>query len=985
MDAKSGHSISPVAGTANARLASPGQAQAQSTAPALQQRAPEGANSTKTKENRFPRRGLMRGLRRGLLYAWAALVLYATSALFNLYLLFFGENSPPPTLERIVTALALPNFLTRKDTPLWVDAISAAILLAVIAGYQWARKDDEAEKEWRLLPKIVPPLPSPVQTPKGAPFDLTVLPSPQHFIGREGTLNWLLGRLDSNSSPAVTALRGTAGIGKSTTANAVIQRLKGRYDGGIAVVLCEGLIDPVVVLRKALARFDPQRDEPKATDLSNLAEAARDLLGGKHALIVLDNVEPTLDLQSVVTPLRSAGGIVLLTARQVLPSEVVPDRDTHEVESLSSDEALELFAVSLGRSGHTELNADERKAALRIVNAVNHHTLAVQLAGAYAHKYKRPLAKLADELENPESAIKLPDQQTPEAVGKVFAQSTKNLAPEALQLFQALGAFATNELGQEAVLALAGGLRLPEPERHVDSLVALALVDKQLNPRMPEDADNERLRLHPLLHAFAKMGFDEWTQERRTIVLDALAEHFAAYVNATSAQAFAADERNIAGALEWAYKRREDDVVARLCLGMCTFWRDRWRILAARRYLPSGIEAAERIAAATGRREDHLRAADISLIYGEIVQNIGEVEEAKRIFQANLTKRHEQADRRGEGRVLVLLGERAYLDENEIEAETDYRRALELLAGEVDHESLNSRCDALVYLGELTENRGDFGAAQQYYDQGLGLSQQLHNTHTQSTILANQGRMALRQGHLDHAKDYYTRCLALAQEHEDGRAMAFSQLRLGDIALLFNRLDEAGSLFAECLEICSNKIHDPAGEGVALDRLGRIAQARGELGVAEGQYQRSLSIATAQNPRGKGEVLTDLGRLAQAHDDFAAAERWFTESLAVARRAGDRRNEGIVLMELGRLSEARGVTPEAIAYYRQGLEALVQVQDALHLPTVQIALGVLLASDPHTHDEGCVLLTEATQRYRTMGLPDEERARDVAQRLGCMQ
>ena len=280
-------------------------------------------------------------------------------------------------------------------------------------------------------------------------------------------------------------------------------RAEGRFADGVAVVLCQELTDAGEVLRRALARFDPARRQPEARDPAGLAEVARLLLGGKDTLIVLDNVEPALDIRAVIQPLREAGAHLLLTARQTLPHAVVPIEASRMLELLGEEDTLTLFARSMGLASADNLTGEQRAAAERIIAALGRHTLAVKLAGAYAADMRRDLDALADEMENPQRAIDLPSGETPHALALVFAESSNALPEATLRLFAGLAAFGAPEFGRRAALALGEGLGLPAPEASVYLLVLRALLRASTDEVMPDESDRERLRIHPLLRAFA--------------------------------------------------------------------------------------------------------------------------------------------------------------------------------------------------------------------------------------------------------------------------------------------------------------------------------------------------------------------------------------------------------------------------------------------------------------------------------------------------
>src|SRR5262249_32782863 len=159
--------------------------------------------------------------------------------------------------------------------------------------------------------------------------------------------------------------------------------------------------------------------------------------------------------------------------------------------------------------------------------------------------------------------------------------------------------FGAPEFGRTAALALGSGLGLPAPEASVYLLVLRALLRASTEDAMPDESDRERLRMHPLLRAFAASELSRWPENERRNASRAIARYYAEYRRAVPAAALAVDEENIIVALEWAHEAGGPDLVAALCDGMGIFWRVRWHTAASLRYLPWGAEAAEAIAART--------------------------------------------------------------------------------------------------------------------------------------------------------------------------------------------------------------------------------------------------------------------------------------------------------------------------------------------------------------------------------------------------
>src|SRR5262249_13648882 len=146
----------------------------------------------------------------------------------------------------------------------------------------------------------------------------------------------------------------------------------------------------------------------------------------------------------------------------------------------------------------------ERRAIDTIVAALGFHTLAVKLAAARAGQ--RDLATLAREYEaDPRLGVHLKDGTL--AVEAVLASSVGALPPAARRLFVVFGAFKSSDMGRQALLAIAAMLDDPEAQQSLEALLDLRLLDPYTVRDAPEEADRERLKLHPLVAEYASERF----------------------------------------------------------------------------------------------------------------------------------------------------------------------------------------------------------------------------------------------------------------------------------------------------------------------------------------------------------------------------------------------------------------------------------------------------------------------------------------------
>ncbi len=764
----------------------------------------------------------------------------------------------------------------------------------------------------------------------------------------------------------------------------------------------------ILILQKILERFDAQRRRPPRAYVTDVAQS---LLRGKDALIIVDNVGQDLDIGEIIHALNVDGPHLLFTMREGISRNAlttVEQGAVLELGLLSAEDALDLFATSYGRQSSSDLTPDETLQAQRIVGTLECHTLSIQYIAAYARDSDRPLAMVANELENQRGQY----MNIPPPYTLAIQQSVSSLQGDERNLLVALAAFAGEEYGRDAVIDVGTGIGINRPGDAVDELVRRFLVMKESNERLPRQNYWERLRVHSTLRAHFRVLFEGLPPDARLRAHRAVARHYADRVELVAARmrnnqieqqtqanrheqrVLTADPKNITGALEWAKSNGEVELVLKLCHGMSSYWRDRWQTKEALKYLPWGIAAAKALARKRRDPNDRLRLAHLEFIYASVLRRFGDRGQAERVFHRVLDVRRREADRHREAEVWYQLGIISVMRRRLDKAERYFKQCLAVAQEMDNHRDLSV---VLSQLGRLARVRGQLNEAEKLFNQSLALATDLPDQRWRGVLLGYLGRIARARGQLNIAEDLFNQSLALARdpdepdERGEGRVLS----HLGRIARTRGQLEEAETCFQQALLI-AQRVMDRQSEGACLGYLGRIALARAQdtrkdpqtarvyLKTAKERFEESKRRAQEiQDLRGVSISLSQLGRVAFEQGRLSEAARQFHQSLRLTRRIGDRQNEGVNLYRLGRIAELRGWRLWADRLYGRAWRIAEQVDNQADIADALLALGRIRVAQRSTRQDGCVKLKDAERIYYAMGMQKRAEARRELEKAGC--
>jgi tetratricopeptide (TPR) repeat protein len=300
---------------------------------------------------------------------------------------------------------------------------------------------------------------SPVSAGHGVPRQLpTAL---RHFCGRHGELEELDRLLEdalATEAVLVTAISGTAGIGKTTLAVYYAHRVAERFPDGQLYVNLRGfganaaMMEPAEAMHRFLDALGVPPERIPA-DVDAQAALYRSQLAGRRMLLVLDNARDSAQVLPLLP--GTPGCLVLVTSRGQLTG-LIAAASAHPLtlDLLTGDEARLLLSRRLG----TDRVDAEPAAVTEIIARCARLPLALGLTAARAAV--RPavaLRLLANELSDTQQRWQALANDDPAGdVRAVLSWSYQALTPAAARLFRLLGLHPGQDTDALAAASLAG-------------------------------------------------------------------------------------------------------------------------------------------------------------------------------------------------------------------------------------------------------------------------------------------------------------------------------------------------------------------------------------------------------------------------------------------------------------------------------------------------------------------------------------------------
>ncbi|MFF0011891.1 tetratricopeptide repeat protein [Streptomyces sp. NPDC005374] len=704
------------------------------------------------------------------------------------------------------------------------------------------------------------------------------------FTGRENELARLEKVLvvseERPTTVVVSAVSGTAGVGKTALAVHWAHRARDRFPDGQLYVNLRGY-DPErpMTAPDALARFLTAlgvhgQDIPLETD--DRAARYRTEVAGRRMLIVLDNAATVEQVRPLLPGTGSCA--VLVTSRDSLAG-LVAREGAHrlDLDLLSADAARTLLRRLIGPRAEAEPGAVDTLAAqcARLPLALR---VAAELAAA---RPGTPLTDLTAELADHQRRLYLldADGDPRTAVVTVFSWSLRQLPADAARTFRQLGLHPGPDLDAHATAALTGS-DLADARRDLHILARAHLV---------QHMDATRYGLHDLLRAYAAgLATAQDAPEAREAALDRLFDHYLA------AAAAAMDRLHPAEAhLRPAPPRTTTPVPDLSDPDAARAWLDTERAC---------LTAMSAHTAAHGRPTHAIRLSQTlyrHLISGHHTDGLtihGHARDAARLI----------ADPAGEARALLGIGTAHYQLARHEPARRHIEESLALFRKAGDP---TGQARALVNLGLVDERLGNFLSAVEYLEQALVLHRSIDDRSGESIALKNLAHVEVQLGRYGQAADRLQESLTLLRRTGNRYLEAHALMDLGTVETRLSRLDPAADHLEQALTLI-HEVGDSYGEAGALHGLGVVRSRCDRHAEAVQCHRQALALYRQNGDRyGEARALNGLGEAARAGGRPTDAVTHHTDALTIAEDIG---NPGEQAHAHGGLAEAHHTLADAV-------------------------------------------------------------------------
>jgi tetratricopeptide (TPR) repeat protein len=235
-------------------------------------------------------------------------------------------------------------------------------------------------------------------------------------------------------------------------------------------------------------------------------------------------------------------------------------------------------------------------------------------------------------------------------------------------------------------------------------------------------------------------------------------------------------------------------------------------------------------------------------------------------------------------------------------------------------------------------------------------------------------------GEVEAATFYYQQALATCPVEDEQENSAIIH-NLATLYMAQGEIDQAIALFQQSIEI-EGKIGDEQGKAATLHCLGMIYANQGKIDQAIALFQQSIEIeGKIGYEQGKAATLHCLGMIYANQGKIDQAIALYQQSLEIKENIGDVQGKAATLHQLAGIYANQGEIDQAIALYQQSLEIKEKIGNVQGKAITLAMMGQLLADEKGDYQQGLAYLEQSLAILQRLRSPNAATVQEIIARI----